>query len=286
MVRSWFQSYGDRTPTARAHAYQVLVAIMSQAEGDDVIPRNPCRIKAGGRSPVKRESEVLTLPELLALARAMPRQHRALTLLCGLTALRFGEAVALRRRDVELDASTVRVIRTAVRADGVKGTNAPKTEAGKRTVAVPHIVVTALREHLAEQPLRGRDALVFPGKDGALLAPSTLYGREARTERRKGKVYTKTAYGFYAARVAIGRPELHWHDLRRTALTLAAQNGATVKELQHRAGHTTPAMAMLYQSATAERDRAIADKLQAEVDALHRTVRSRRGDAQIAGEEV
>lgn len=268
MVRSWFQSYGDRTPTARAHAYQVLVAIMAQAEIDEAIVRTPCRIKAGGKSTVKREPEVLTLAELLALAEAMPRQHRALTLLCGLTALRFGEAVALRRRDVDLDAGTVRVIRTAVRADGTKGTNSPKTEAGKRTVAVPSIVVSALREHLAEQPVRGRDALVFPGRDGNLLAPSALYGREARKERRNGKTYVKAAYGFYGAREAIGRPGLHWHDLRRTALTLAAQSGATVKELQHRAGHTTPAMAMLYQKATAERDRAIADRLQAEVDAL------------------
>lgn len=268
MVRSWFQSYGEATPIARAHAYQVLVAIMAQAEVDEVIARTPCRIKAGGKSTVSREPEVLTLAELLALAEAMPRQHRALTLLCGLAALRFGEAVALRRRDVDLDAGTVKVVRTAVRADGVKGTNAPKTEAGKRTVAVPSVVVAALREHLAEQTVRGRDALAFPGRDGHLLAPSALYGREARTEHRGGKTYRKGAYGFYGAREVIGRPGLHWHDLRRTALTLAAQNGATVKELQHRAGHTTPTMAMLYQSATAERDRTIADRLQAQVDAL------------------
>lgn len=268
MVRSWFQSYGGRTPTARAHAYQVLVAIMAQAVVDEVIPRTPCRIKAGGRSKVVFEPEVLTLAELLSLAEAMPGHHRALTLLCGLTALRFGEAVALRRRDVDLDTGTVRVVQTATRAGGTKGTNAPKTEAGRREVAVPAVVVAALREHLADQPVTGRDALVFPGRDGELMAATALYGREAREERRGGKVFQKGAYGFYGARAAIGRPGLQWHDLRRTALTLAAQNGATVKELQHRAGHTTPTMAMLYQAATAERDRAIADRLQAQVDAL------------------
>jgi integrase len=267
MVRSWFQSYGQRTPTARAHAYQVLVSIMAQAEDDEVIVRSPCRIKAGGRTTVAREPEVLTLNELLALADAMPRQHRALTLLSGLCGLRFGEAVALRRRDVDLDAGVLAVVRGAVRAEGRKQVGPPKTAAGKRAVAMPTVVVDALREHLTEQPVRGRDALVFPGRDGELLAPSALYGRDERVERRAGKTYTKAAYGFYAARRAIGKPTLHWHDLRRTAATLGAQSGATVREMQHRLGHTTPAMALHYQSATAERDRAIADRLQAQVEA-------------------
>lgn len=268
MVRSWFSAYGDRTPTARAHAYQVLVAVMAQAVDDDLIVRTPCRVKAGGRAKVEREPEVLTLAELLALADAMPAQHRALVLLCGLAGLRFGEAVALRRRDVDLDAGTVAVTRTAVRADGEKGTNAPKTRAGLRTVAVPGVVAEAMREHLTAQPVTGRDALVFPGRDGNLLAPSALYGRTARTEHRDGRTYHKNAYGFFAAREAIGRPGLHFHDLRRTAATLGAQSGATVKEMQHRLGHSTPAMALHYQRATAERDRAIADRLQAQVDAL------------------
>lgn len=268
MVRSWFQSFGDQTPTARAHAYQVLVAVMAQAEHDELILRNPCRIKAGGRTSVVREPEVLTLAELLTLADAMPPQHYALTLLCGLCGLRFGEAVALRRRDVDLEAGVVSVTRTAVRAGGTKTTNAPKTAAGMREVAMPALVVDALRDHLGTHPVRGRDALVFPGQDGALLAPSALYGREERVEHRGGKSYTKRAYGFYAAREVIGKPALHWHDLRRTAATLGAQSGATVREMQHRLGHTTPTMALRYQAATAERDRAIAERLQAQIDAL------------------
>lgn len=281
MVRSWFTSYGDRTPTARAHAYQVLTSIMAQAEEvDEVIVRTPCRIRAGGRAPVAREPEVLTLAELLALADAMPEQHRALTLLCGLCALRFGEAVALRRRDVDLDRGVVSIVRGAVRADGRKQVGPPKTKAAVREVTMPTVVVDAMRQHLAEHPVTGRDGLVFPGRDGDLLAPSALYGREARVEHRNGRTYTKGAYGFYAAREVIGKPDLHWHDLRRTAATLGAQSGATVREMQHRLGHTTPTMALHYQAATAERDRAIADRLQAQVDALagHGTVTPLRSE--------
>ena len=266
MVRAWYASYGQRTPTARAHAYAVLTSIMSQALDDELIARTPCRIKGGGRAKVMREPDVLTLAELLALAEAMPRRHRALTLLAGLCGLRFGEAVALRRRDVDLEGGIIRVTRTAVRTGGVKTTGPPKTEAGRRSVAMPRAVVDALETHLLEFPVTHRDGLIFTGRDGNQLAPSALYGLPARTERRGGRIYRKEPFGFMKARETIGKPSLHWHDLRRTAATLGAQAGATVREMQSRLGHSTPNMALYYQGATAERDRRIADRLQAEVE--------------------
>ncbi len=265
-VRAWFAGYGSRIPTARAHAYQVLGSIMAQAEDDGLITRSPCRIRAGGRSRPRREPEVLSLDELLLLAEAMPQRHRAFTLLCGLCGLRFGEAAALRRRDLDLQSGVVHVTRTAVRADGTKTTGPPKSRAGLREVAMPTLVVEAIRTHMARYAAAGRDGLVFPGRDGDLLAPTALYGRSSRVEARGDSRYQKAAYGFFAAREAIDRPHLHWHDLRRTAATLGAQSGATVREMQHRLGHTTPTMALLYQSATAERDRAIANRLQATIE--------------------
>lgn len=268
MVRHWYASYGDRTPTARAHAYQVLSSIMAEAESDEVISRSPCRVKAGRRARVRREPEVLTLAELLQLAEHMPRRHRALTMLCGLAGLRFGEAVALRRRDIDLEGGAVTVVRTYTRADGKKTAGDPKTKESQRTVALPPLLVGMLRSHLEEHDVRRRDALVFPGQDGDLLAPTALYGRSSRVEVRGGRRYVKSAYGFYAAREAIGKPTMHWHDLRRTAATLGAQSGATVKEMQARLGHSTPTMALHYQQATAERDRLIARRLQDQIDSL------------------
>ncbi|MEO7423360.1 MAG: tyrosine-type recombinase/integrase [Ornithinibacter sp.] len=265
-VRAWFASYGEKTPTARAHAYAVLTAVMGQALEDELITRTPCRVKSGGRAKVQREPEVLTLAELLALAEAMPEHQRALTLLCGLCGLRFGEAVALRRRDLDLDRRLVQVTRTATRDGRRKTTGAPKTAAGSRTVAMPQLVADAVRTHIAGQPVTGRDALVFPGRDGELLSHSSLYGLPARVEHRNGRVYRKEAFGFTRARGAIDKPGLNWHDLRRTAATLGAQAGATVREMQNRLGHATPAMALYYQGATAERDLAIADRLQETID--------------------
>ncbi|KGN39770.1 hypothetical protein N801_19020 [Knoellia aerolata DSM 18566] len=270
-VRAWHASYGTRTPTARAHAYAVLTAVMARAVDDELIARTPCRVKSGGRTQVKREPEVLTLAELLALAEAMPPQHRALTLMSGLCGLRFGEVVALRRRDVDLERGVITVTRTAVRANGEKASGPPKSAAGRRTVAMPRAVGDALETHLGHYPAAHPDALLFPGRDGSLLAHSSLYGLPAREERRGGRVYRKEPFGFMRAREAIGRPGLHWHDLRRTAATLGAQAGATVREMQSRLGHSTPQMALYYQSATAERDQRIADRLQAQIEMAQRS---------------
>jgi len=63
------------------------------------------------------------------------------------------------------------------------------------------------------------------------------------------------------ARAGAGRPDLRFHDLRHTGAVLAAQEGATLAELQARLGHTTPAAAMIYQHAASEPDKLLAERL-------------------------
>lgn len=50
----------------------------------------------------------------------------------------------------------------------------------------------------------------------------------------------------------------HFHDLRHTGNMLAAETGASTRELMHRMGHSSIRAALIYQHATSERDRAIA----------------------------
>ena len=63
------------------------------------------------------------------------------------------------------------------------------------------------------------------------------------------------------AATAIGRPEMTVHDLRRTGATLAAQSGATTREVMRRLGHTTAAVAMIYQVADNARDAEVARRM-------------------------
>ena len=119
----------------------------------------------------------------------------------------------------------------------------PKTQAGKRDVAIPEHLIPLVRDHLQHHTQKGANGLLFPSSRGEHLRASAI-----------GRWY-------YPARQAAGRPDLHLHGLRHTGAVLAAQSGATLAELMHRLGHTTPAAAMRYQHAATERDREIAQRM-------------------------
>ena len=266
-VEGWYYGYGDRTPTARAHAYQVLKGVMLAASEASVINRNPCRIKGGHRTAPEHEQEILTFGELQRLYEAMPEHHRALVLLSGLGGLRLGEALALRLRDIDLSRGTVSVRGSIIEDSGsIRRSSRTKTPAGLRTLHLPRQAVEALRHHLTQFPVQGRDNLVFRNSKNGPLRHQTIYGR-GPSPRTSGDLQRK-AYGWYAARESIGRPTLKFHDLRHTAATLAARSGATPKEVMVRLGHTSLTVAMRYQGADADRDRQTAERLAARMDEI------------------
>jgi integrase len=166
-----------------------------------------------------------------------------MVLLAAWLGLRFGELAELRRGDVDLDGRVVRVQRGVTRAAGELWVGDPKSEAGRRTVGIPPHLVPMLADHLEAHVGADPGALLFPARHGGHLAPSSLY-----------RV-------FYPARDKAGRPDLRFHDLRHTGATLAAATGATIAELMSRLGHSSPAAAMRYQHAAADRDRAISEAL-------------------------
>ena len=60
---------------------------------------------------------------------------------------------------------------------------------------------------------------------------------------------------------SMGKVGLHFHDLRHTGNTLAAQSGASTRDLMARMGHDSMNAAIIYQHATRQADRAIANAL-------------------------
>jgi integrase len=79
-----------------------------------------------------------------------------------------------------------------------------------------------------------------------------------------------------AAVASVGLPGQHFHDLRHSGNTLAAPYAST-RELMARMGHSSTRAAIIYQHASQERDRAIADALDAVVEAGCRV--DREGEA-------
>ncbi|TDD87378.1 tyrosine-type recombinase/integrase [Actinomadura rubrisoli] len=68
---------------------------------------------------------------------------------------------------------------------------------------------------------------------------------------------------------ALGAPTLHFHDLRHTGNTLAADMGVSLRNLMARMGHDNERAALRYQHRSAKGVRAIADGLDALVRAEH-----------------
>ena len=257
-VKTWHALMGPSRPTLRAHAYGLLRSILTEAERDELITRNPCHIRGAGNSKRVHKIKPATLDELQALVSAMPDRLKVMTLLAAWCGLRFGELAELRRHDVDTKAGVLRIRRAVTRADGETIVGTPKSDAGTRDVAIPPHLLPLIRAHLLEHTQAGRDGLLFPGSTGGHLTPSTLYGRKA-TRGRKG-------WGFYEARAQAGREDLRWHDLRHTGAVLAAATGATLAELMGRLGHSTPGAALRYQHAAEGRDAEIARRLSAMVE--------------------
>ncbi|GAA2728634.1 site-specific integrase [Actinocorallia aurantiaca] len=246
-VRRWRKKLVDEgTGEATiAKAYRLLKAIMNTAVGDGLVKRNPCQIKGGGAENAP-ERPILSIAEVYALADAIEPRFRALVLLTVFANLRWGEAVALRRKDLDLDARLVRIERTLVEVAGSPlHFGPPKTDAGTRRLPVPEVIVDELRSHLEQYAQAGEEGLIFVGAKGAML-------RRGGFRRIWGRALAE-----------VGLKGFRFHDLRHTGSTLAAIAGATLPELKERMGHASDRAAMIYLHATQERHQEIADTLSA-----------------------
>lgn len=91
-------------PTTVAKAYRFLRAVLNTAVDDEIIRRNPCRIKGAGQETAP-ERPVITLAEVFTLAAHIQPRYRALVLLAAFGQLRFGELGGLRRSHLTLPPS-------------------------------------------------------------------------------------------------------------------------------------------------------------------------------------
>jgi integrase len=157
--------------------------------------------------------------------------------------LRLGEVLGLERRDVDILRRRIHIERTAYSVGGKLQLGPPKTGARRRTVSTPPHLLPSVEGHLR----------LFVGSRA--VSPLLTGPKGGRLGRQPLNAALRTA------RERLGRPEVHFHDLRGAGLTWAGTQGATTRELMARAGHACPAAALRYQHAAEDRDIAIADAL-------------------------
>jgi integrase len=273
VVREWYAALGEAMREKRAakageeavpegsgsatqsHAYRLLKAILNTAVDDELIPRNPCRIK-GASTYQHAERPTLDIDEIEELARTVPERYRAAVYVLAWGAIRLGEATELRRQDVDLKHCEIRIERAVFPLSGKYQLQTPKSRAGIRTVVLPQFVIDELRTHMATYSPIGPDGLVFPTRSGR-CAYNGIQLAITRTLRE------------------LGHKNVRVHDLRHSGQLLAATNGATLADLQRRMGHSSVNAAMAYAHASRDNGRSIAERMNAQratvVDITSRT---------------
>jgi integrase len=223
-VREWVAGMfakGSSFDTVRL-AKQVLSSMMGLAVESGYVVRNPCAGVKLGKRP-RREQRALDELEVLTVAAAMPARHQALLSVLAYGGLRWGEAIALRRRRVDLEQGRLEVVESIAEVEGVMHFGSTKTYE-TRTVCVPELVRNLLSEHM-DRYVKSRepDTLVFTDVKGGPLRVSNFRDRAWRP-----------------ALLAAGISEnVRIHDLRHTCAALLIADGAHPKQIQMHLGHSS-----------------------------------------------
>ncbi len=239
------------SPSRVVQSYQVLNMVFKYAIRARRLVVNPSADveKPTITPPGKRYLDHQQVQEL-AVASG---RFRTLVLVLAYSGLRFGEAVALRRRDIDLDEARIWVTKSATHVAGegiVENNTTKRTRASSRStdrkVPIPASVVELLRTELPTD----LEALVFPGRKGtgaylplgefrwAFDKGLGAVRSEANAKRRQeieetGKATTKEF------------PAITPHELRHTCASLAIrQAGANIKVVQNLLGHKSATMTL------------------------------------------
>ena len=260
-VMTWWQALPRETHRRSCDlAYNLLKTLCLSAVDDGLMLASPVHVRGAGKPSLHRNVQPLTPAEVLAIADAMPAEWRLGVLLGAWCALRSGEVRELRRRDIDLVRGTIRVSRGVARAGTSTYVGLPKTDAGTRTVQIPASLMDEVKAHLKDHAQLGADGLLFWGTDGR--------NADDRDWRRE----------WLRACSAAGIEGIRFHDLRHVGLTYTAVAGATLRELQAIAGHTTAAMALRYQEIAADHMAEVVKGL----DAIISTARTASGQTNVA----
>lgn len=251
-----------------------LKSAFEKAIDYDLIVRNPCRRVTPPKSdPVERRS--LTRSEVATLTRALSEEHEKATeqmqevqkrqtergnysvkqvdglfsLSCIMairvilaTGLRRGEAFALRWDDIDTERQTVTVRHSLTDTGELKQ---PKSKAGLRTIAIDPETARQLAEWKEEQA-------------GYLRRLGIIQGRQTPVScSTVGKFIDLNHVHRYwdKLRAACGLEGVGLHSLRHTQATQLLANGADLKMVQARLGHSNASLTLgTYAHAIPEND--------------------------------
>lgn len=221
---------GDEPVSKRSvlHAHRILHQALERAVKWGYLPRNVADAVEPPRPP-RQEMRVWTAEELASFLQAARRsRYYVAFVLLSSTGMRVGEVLALRWEDVDLQAGLARVVRTYSYTGKGYRIEEPKTESGRRSIALPPAVVDLLRRHKTEQA--AHRLMVGSAWEDNDLVVCTAFGKPILQHNLR--------MAFHRIIERSGLPRIRLHDLRHTHATLLLQRGVHPKVVQERIGHS------------------------------------------------
>ena len=244
------------------HHHRLISAILQDAVEWQIIPSNPAS-RVSPPKVHKKHGNFYDEEQTKALMAAVETEkikHKALIYLAVFCGLRCGEIMGLEWQDIDLKKSllTVRQAGQYIPGQGAF-TKEPKNESSQRTISLPLRVLNVLTQHKAKQDetaekldnLWHGSERVFTTKDGKPAHPE----------------WPSQWFPKFLERKEL--PHLPFHGLRHTAATMIIAQGADVKNLSSRLGHSNISTTMdLYAHALKSVDKDIADKTDAFIEKM------------------
>ncbi|MDR0285553.1 MAG: site-specific integrase [Propionibacteriaceae bacterium] len=282
MIAAWWRKLdGSRSDD---QAYSLLRTILNTAVEDGLLKENPCAVKGAGKPSKQRSIDPPDPAAVQLVADEMPPRWRIGVLLAAWCGPRSGEVRELRRKDIvirtetrggkETTVGTIVIDRAVARAGTRLIIGPTKTDAGQRRVPIPSALIPAVEAHLRDWvgPLPESlvistedDETVHDGRWNRAFRSAAIRALAPQSEWDK----VMTAHQGKKGRIPLPdwEPGITFHDLRHVAMTNAGIAGATIKELQAMAGHTTPNMAMRYQEVARSHLDEVMDRVSAMIPA-------------------
>lgn len=223
------------SPTSVRNLHRVISAALTQAVKWSMVVRNVASLASAPKAN-KKEMAVLNREQASHFLE-VAKGHRleALFSLAITSGMRQGELLALKWKDVDLEAGSLQVRTTLRRTKDGFVFSEPKTARSRRNVVLSQTALAALRHHrIAQNTERlGLGAiwedndLVFANEVGRPIEAQNVYNRSFKRILKQA-----------------GLPAIRFHDLRHTAATLMLGQGVHPKVVSDLLGHATVAITL------------------------------------------
>src|SRR6266852_7121471 len=238
-VQAWLSALSESGLSRQTvkNIWAALSSVLRSAVDWGYIEVNPAH---GARLPARQPKAFVFLPapeQVAEILKQLPEPSFTLMLVLVGTGLRVGEAIGLRREDIDLNRNNL-----TVRRDVWHGkVNSPKYAASERVIPLGPI----LAKHLKERITTGKDWL-FEGDSSKPLDPRNLAKRQLHPVLDR-----------------LGIPRFSWHRLRKLHSTYLGDLSVSPRIMQAQLGHADAALTLnLYTQVIPESQRRAIENLE------------------------